>query len=379
MTLDPATAAKLADAVYGIRADDNIARGIAARGVKGLENDFDIGAAIIAQGTSGAGVISQRSGFALVVPGRGAKAHELAVISRGTATTYDWLSNLQVAITRGPGGYMVHAGIQRVYESIADRIVEHLRGRNPSTIHCVGHSLGGAVANLVAARLAGVAEIKLYTFGAPRAGLSPFADNLTEVVQAGNIHRAYNPSDPVPMVPIFPFRHAATTADGVRVGSGHGLIAINAHYMSAYRPAVGGHSWRALQAASPDLDSRLSVDYWLDRAAENVSFPGSTFAFYALDRALRLILKATEVVLGTTVVAAATLLDRLATLLHRAAMLSLELGERIMSLLSYVLRFTGRTMATGAQLTVAFIAWVLGLLIRPLAAAAQICLSRAVP
>ncbi len=50
-----------------------------------------------------------------------------------------------------------------------------------------------------------------------------------------------------------------------------------------------------------------------------------------------------------------------------------------MSLLSYVLRFTGRTMAVGTQLTVAFIAWVLSLLIRPLASAAQICLSRAAP
>lgn len=379
MTLDPATAAKLADAVYGIRADDNIARGIAARGVRGLENDFDIGAATLAHGTTGAGAITQRSGFALVVPGRGAKANELAVVTRGTATTYDWLSNLNVAIARGPGGYMVHAGFQRVYESIADSIVESLRGRNPSTIHCVGHSLGGAVANLVAARLAGVAEIELYTFGAPRAGHGSFAGNLTERLQAGNIHRAYNPSDPVPMVPIFPFRHAATTSDGVRVGSGHGLIAIDAHYMSAYAPAVGSHSWRALQAASNDVDSRLSVDHWLDRAAQNVSFPGSSIAFYALERALRLLLQAAAAVIGTTAVAAATLLDRLATLLHRAAMLSLELGERVMGLLSYVLRFTGRTLAAGVQLTTAFIAWVLGMLIRPLAAAAQICLSRAVP
>lgn len=105
MTLDSATAAKLADAVYGIRADANFARGIAARGVRGLESDFDIGATIIAQGTSGAGAISQRSGFALVVPGRGARANELAVVTRGTATTYDWLSNLNVAIARGPRGH----------------------------------------------------------------------------------------------------------------------------------------------------------------------------------------------------------------------------------------------------------------------------------
>ncbi len=157
-------------------------------------------------------------------------------------------------------------------------------------------------------------EIKLYTFGAPRAGHGSFAGNLTELLQAGNIRRAYNPSDPVPMVPVFLFRHAATTTDGVRVGSRHGLIAIDAHYMSAYRPAVGEHSWRALQAASQDHDSRLSVDDWLDRAAENVSFPGSTVAFYALDRALRLLLNTAEVMFGTTVVAAATLLDRLATL-----------------------------------------------------------------
>lgn len=375
MTLDPTTAAKLADGVYGIRNDGNVARGMAARGVSGLDNDFDIAGAVILQGASGMGVISETSGFGLAIPGRGAKSGELALVVRGTATGHDWLSNMRVSASSGPGG-TVHTGFLRVFESISTGLSEYLRNHRPSMIHCVGHSLGGAVANLVAAQLSTSQATQLYTFGAPRTGMEGFVNHLSSNVRPENIYRVYNLSDPVPMVPIYPFRHAPLRSNGIRVPSRHGIISVEAHFMSSYTPVVENQSWSALQAASADVVNFRSVDYWLDRASQNISFPGSTVAFYALEQALNVLLRSAEVILGTAIVGAATLLDQLAVLLYRAALLSARLGQQVLDLLTSVLRFAGRTVSTGVQLTTSFISWVLGLLFSSLTATARRCLDR---
>ena len=152
-SLEPLLAANLADGVYGIRDNSNIARGIAARGVSGLGDIFDLGDGIISEGTTGIGPISKDSGYALILQGKGARQGEVAVVCRGTATGHDWLSNFNVMTAQGPSGYKVHAGFQKVFKSIDASINAALKGKNPSHIHCVGHSLGGAVANLNASIL----------------------------------------------------------------------------------------------------------------------------------------------------------------------------------------------------------------------------------
>jgi len=300
------------------------------------------------------------------------------VAIRGTATQYDWLSNLNTAVERGPGGQLVHAGFHRVSQTIVGVISTALRGTNPSKLHVVGHSLGGAVANLIAARLHvdRVADIELYTFGAPRAGLGYFASGLTRDLSARQIHRVYNLSDAVPMVPLHPLRHAPAPGDGVRVRTPHGLVSIDAHLMRAYTSAVSNQTWPQLSVASRDLEDLLTVDHWIQRATENTRFPGSSYALYALGWALKGLLDMARDQLGAAIVAHMTLLDRLAWLLHRAAEASLALGERLLALMRAVLRFAGRTLAAGATLSAAFISYVLGLLIRPLAAIAHMALER---
>src|SRR5699024_9322989 len=112
------------------------------------------------------------SGFGYIAAGKGAHAGEVLVATRGTATRYDWLSNLNVAMQAGPGGTLVHAGFNEVWKSFAADVSAFLRGRNPSVVHCVGHSLGGALATLTAdaCSSAGIGELRLYTFGSPRVG-----------------------------------------------------------------------------------------------------------------------------------------------------------------------------------------------------------------
>lgn len=47
--------------------------------------------------------------------------------------------------------------------------------------------------------------VKLYTFGAPRVGLSNFANHTQNALQG--VYRCVHAGDPVPMVPVWPFVH----------------------------------------------------------------------------------------------------------------------------------------------------------------------------
>ena len=67
----------------------------------------------------------------------------------------------------------------------------------------VGHSLGGAIADLAAADLRnGGIPTDLYTYGAPRIGGQPISDYITNTpAQKGSTYRVTHSDDPVPRVP----------------------------------------------------------------------------------------------------------------------------------------------------------------------------------
>ncbi len=373
--LSPQLSAQIADGVYGIRTQSNVARGFAARSVAGVENSFDFGSATVLSGISG---INARSGFGLVMRGTGSRAGELCIVTRGTQTGSDWLSNLNTAAERGPGGLLVHAGFHRIYRSFAGQIADAIRGLNPSRVHCVGHSLGGAMANMVAAQMHAdrVGQVELYTFGSARAGMWSFSNGLTQNLGASRIHRVQNMADPVPCVPIYPFRHAPTSNWGIRVESGHGAFSIDAHDMKLYTRLVSGSSWNGLNAASHNVDDLRSVDYWLDQAQRQVSFWGSSVAFYALGMALKGMLSIAYQSLGLTVLGAATVVDRVAWLIMRVAQLTSAMAERVLEFLRLAMRWVGRAGTTTVELTTSFLRYVIELMMRPLISVARSALDR---
>lgn len=370
--LSPLLAAKLADGVYGIRDDDNVARGVASRGVKGLDDVFDLGSAVIAQGTTGAGSVKKDSGFALVMHGKGRRQGEVAVVTRGTATGHDWLSNFNCLMARGPSGHLVHAGFQQVFKSIEQTINTALRGHNPSRIHCIGHSLGGAVANLNATNLASQGHgVSLYTFGAPRVGMEAMAQDLVQSLGEDNIFRVYNPADVVPMIPIHPFVHSPCAKDGLCVKTGGLLFSLNSHYMSSYTPAVANATWRSLQAATVGQPIHLAIDQWLDKADDAVRIPGSSAGLWALGHALKAIIDLGMAVGAVTFVVGSTVVDKIASLLMKVADLSRALGEKVMRFMRMVMRFAGKMAGTTQDITRAFLRYTLELMMRPLLALAR--------
>jgi pimeloyl-ACP methyl ester carboxylesterase len=220
----------------------------------GCEGMFKVGDEARFTGKTGGHQYNRLSGFGYIAEGEGVHQGEVLIAIRGTSPTQarDWLTDARAGFCRGESGHPVHIGFQRTWESFAGDVRTFLRGKNPTRIHCVGHSLGGALATLCAdycaANRAGL--VTLYTIGAPRTGMGGFANALTEKVGAENIYRISHAADPVTTVPIYPFCHVPYQTRNYVVG-GTGLI-LNpwAHPMPSYTKAIGQASWSSLRDRS---------------------------------------------------------------------------------------------------------------------------------
>lgn len=370
MSLTPLDAAKLADAVYGIRTTDNIAQGFLDRGVSGMGENWDLANGLVCSGSSG--MMARRdTGFGVVLAGRGRYVNQTAVVIRGTATIYDGLTDANFSVDQGPNGHFVHAGFNRVFKSMIDQLNTALTGHD-EPLHIVGHSLGGGIANLVAASLLsnGRRNFELYTFGCPRVGLRGFNDTLIRGLGTAKIHRVYNINDPVPKVPLYPYAHPPGT--GLWVGHPGGIISPEAHYMSTYTPLVEQHGWGSLGAISTTPPVSRGIDDWLEIAARHAVIPGSGLALRAMGYALKAILRASVRILGISALVLAEFTDQLAFMIDQAVRISAELSRQVLRLLEIALRWTGRTIGQGVELTRAFLTYVLRLIILPLQVAARI-------
>lgn len=383
-TLTPSQAAQIAAGVYGLQnrtIEQAIARGVPL----GYEGLFQTDAGSRLTGTSGGFVgIKQLSGFGYMARREGQHHQgEILVATRGTVSNFDWLSNLNIGIQAGPSGLPVHAGFNEVWKSLASQMRTFLRGRDYSLVHCVGHSLGGALATLSADHFSSLgASVRLYTFGSPRVGTALFSRSLSARVGAHNIHRVYHRSDPVPMIPLFPFVHVPWGIDGYAITTGlGGLINSDAHNMEeSYQVAMVDRTWTGLGRASSAYTPPAQA--WLDYIGANANgvIPGSGTVLRMIGKALLWLLEQIGQLisrqLGLGLAASMTVLDQLAWLLAQGARASLEVSRYIGYVIAAIFRFLGRTAVTGANLSRDFIRWVLRLLFDALAAVARRALPR---
>jgi triacylglycerol lipase len=380
-TLMPHQAALIAGGVYSLR--ERTVSQSADRGVKlGCEDMFAVDGSSRFTGRSG-GLISvkQLSGFGYIAAGTGSYQNEVLVATRGTETMYDWLSNFNIGMQLGPGGQLVHAGFHEVWKSFSVDVANFLRGRNPTVIHCVGHSLGGALATLNADYFSsiGAAEVKLYTFGSPRAGGTFFARSLTRRVGRQNMYRVHHRSDPVPKIPLFPFIHVPTAEPGYQLTAGpSGLINTDAHSMElSYVPGVGRDSWQALARRGVSGEDDMNAQLWLDQVSAGGGgiLMGGAWGLMMIGKALNWLMGKIGTLalnaLGLQFTMGMTVLDQLAWLLSKGAELSIEVSSYVGAIITAIFRFLGRTATAGASLTVSFIRWVLGLLFKALVTVAN--------
>ncbi len=106
---------------------------------------------------------------------------------------------------------MVHTGFQTTFESFRKGLEAYLDRpevlNGNGVIHCVGHSLGGALATLVAdwVKAKYNKTVYLYTFGCPRVGFKDFA--IKASARVDRVFRCVHGADPVAKVPVWPFCH----------------------------------------------------------------------------------------------------------------------------------------------------------------------------
>ncbi len=144
------------------------------------------------------------------------KTGEVAIAMRGTAGTLEWIRDadfLQVPCPFLAGAGHTEDGFTEMYESLrtatgpgAPTVVKAfatLRFPQPvGSVTICGHSLGGALATLLALDVAAnttFTDPAVYTYGSPRTGDSLFASTFDQVVK--NSWRVANRLDVVPALP----------------------------------------------------------------------------------------------------------------------------------------------------------------------------------
>ena len=130
------------------------------------------------------------------------------LVIRGSKGPKDWALNVVGSLfipVPGMPGVTIHSGwlaaAQRVYNSVLSRIKDHQNASSSKFIWFTGHSLGGAMANILALLMAHNDDLPIrgvYTFGAPPCGNIIYLDTASSLGLADRTHRWVNDRDPAP-------------------------------------------------------------------------------------------------------------------------------------------------------------------------------------
>lgn len=273
---------------------------------------------------SGAFEFKSKTGFAVMAMGKKTTRYEghAILVCRGTDSIYDWLTDGNYATVLGTSGTNVHSGFNRTFQDMKDGFAGFLAQNNPRHVHCVGHSLGGALATMAADWLSHNGYgVDLYTFGAPRVGTGEFANNLTSRVGRGNIYRVCHSSDPVTLVPVWPYMHAPRP-DGECWVCRSASVNPALHRMKTYSDTVQkAGSWNELYCSTPTVLLEYSV---------RLSMADSLFTALTLSPllAFNAIIRTICAGLAVTLQPGVSVLDQMSMWVERAANISIE-GESL--------------------------------------------------
>lgn len=363
--LSPAQAAEAAIGVYEIRKNS---ADIRAEFNSLIRDKFYLPDNSRFEGVSGGVFINSRTGFGIVAKGKDEYEGDVLIAVRGTDGLHDILTDAHAGnLYPSATGKMVHSGFNKVFLTFKRDLEDFFTQYSPRRVHCVGHSLGGAIATLAAEWVAaqGIGEPVLYTFGCPRVGSADFARYITTNLKDDNIYRVYHKTDPVSMVPIWPFAHAPLPGTECFIDK-PGTFSPSMHRMSNYVSSVSGTrdrpaSWVDLKRNRPVENNEKVIEAWMNiRGPVSMSY----FNVVLVQQALAYIIKKALYLAGvaiqnTLVTGISNFLDILAASLEVAAKKSVEVAGHIKNLMLKILKMLGVVVDTVKDITAAFIRWVL--------------------
>ncbi|OBT07018.1 lipase [Shewanella sp. UCD-FRSSP16_17] len=316
-------------------------------------------------GTSGGFVAkakNQQTGFALVGQGKSEEyRNDIVIAVRGTnfASLNDLSTDARASTSSTERGALVHAGFNSVFESMKTELSEYINlVPANATLHCVGHSLGGAIATLIAdwakQRLL---NVKLYSIGAPKVGFADFALKNTNSLGQENIFRCTKGCDPVPMVPVWPFVHAPYNGYEYRVDNS-GFVNPIKHKVKYYMQDMENTDWNTYQRKVSfnshkrvTLDARLSHQvsrdlFWMNRLSE------------ALLTLLRQLGNGIASRIQSGIANGLNFYDQIAMVLSDVTLHNATFTGQLNGLLAHMLVFAGHKGHQIKTLTFDFIRWV---------------------
>jgi hypothetical protein len=336
------------------------------------------------QATTGAGT---KTGFGYILNFTHQQDNHVIVATRGTRPELgipDLATDLYFTPTaKFFDAGLVHRGFARTFGSLKGRLdANGSVFQAADYIHCVGHSLGGAVANLVAYYLSASYPdvVRLYTFGAPRVGTYcglPAA--LERNLGKNNIYRVSHHMDPITMIPTFPFLHVlGSDSDDnncVLASPAKGPSMKN-HSMDTYAQEMHGQSWDGVRRLKylPDFEDRLMKTMW-ESESDGWFKKGLKLAGGAVVWVLMKILKGLLKALAEAVtVLIATPLDLIARLLYFGVQQLGKLGRAVLRWIGAAAEAIGHKVSEAKDVTVTFLQYLLDRLLSGVRRAANACL-----
>jgi triacylglycerol lipase len=324
-------------------------------------------------------------GYALTYKGQG-RTHAIVAV-RGTRPEIgapDLITDLRAGMTSFGDYGPVHKGFKRTFDTAVPSLERCANSvLNADVVHCVGHSLGGGVATLLAAKYADRGKlVKLYTFGCPRVGALGTHVALERRIGKENIYRVAHDLDPITLIAPFPYIHV----NGARHDHNNmtmpspsaSLFSTANHDMARYIDVLGLQTitWDSVRKLHTRVDYDNSVlARWLLHEGND---PG--WVQYASAKTLGILFKLFSHVLATLSVSAIlglTAVDFLAEILVKGMHKAKQLGEQIVQLLGYAAQWAGIQVASAAQFTEAIIAKILERMLSALKHAAAVALNAA--
>jgi triacylglycerol lipase len=345
--LNPQITAELAIGVYALTKTDSIEIAISELNRKfGSALTFSEETMLKAK-TGGPWFIKCQTAFGFTLLGKNQLKGHAFFIFRGTQYLADWLTNLNVTASRSSSGQPVHDGFNISFKTMLPKLTEFMSvvsKSNITHIHCIGHSLGGALATLCGDWIQNAHKRKayIYTYGSPRVGLYGFSSLVTKNIGAERIFRAYHKTDIVPCIPIWPYVHTPLSGQDYYLQS-PGLIPMaEYHGMDYYVESVGKFkSWSAIAALQPEQKTDVSVLQWLKSTSPAaITITTLVWLNQAMVYVLKKCMNGAAWLISASFTTSFTLMDQLAYVLNKGIDLSeamstitLDLIRKIMSLL----------------------------------------------